>query len=80
MPQTSFATDAHPTPDQLADFGRGTIDETLAETSSTILPIAPLCVRKLEVTHSDDPWIALLRGAGATRFPECRRPGPRAGI
>ena len=31
MPQTSFATDAHPSPDQLADFGRGAIAETLAD-------------------------------------------------
>ena len=28
MTGAPFAADAHPTPDQLADFGRGAIDET----------------------------------------------------
>jgi eukaryotic-like serine/threonine-protein kinase len=65
MPQTSFATDAHPSPDQLADFGRGAIAETLADDIERHLADCALCLRKLEVTHSDDPWIALLRGVGA---------------
>ncbi len=74
MPQTSFTTDAHPTPDQLADFGRGAIDETLADEIERHLTDCAVCQGKLEVTRSDDPWIALLRGAGAARF--SRRPWP----
>ena len=52
MRQTSFTTDAHPTPDQLSDFGRGAIDETLADDIERHLTDCTVCLGKLEVTRS----------------------------
>ena len=74
MLQTSFATDAHPTQDQLADFGRGTIEEKLAETIEHHLTDCAACVRRLEGTHFDDPWLALLRAAGPPHSPSAESP------
>ena len=66
MSEISSAADPHPTPDQLADFGRGAIEETLADDIERHLADCTVCLEKLEVTRSDDPWIALLRDAGAS--------------
>ena len=66
MSEISSAADPHPTRDQLADFGRGAIEETLADDIERHLADCTVCLEKLEVTRSDDPWIALLRDAGAS--------------
>ena len=64
-----FAADAHPSPDQLADFGRGAIDGPLADAIERHLADCARCLRRLEVTCADDPWLALLRVVGPPASP-----------
>ena len=63
MTGTPFTAGAHPTPDQLADFGRGAIDDASAEAIERHLADCAECLRRLEATRDDDPWLALLRAA-----------------
>ena len=69
MHDTSFAADAHPTPDQLGDFGRGVIDGPLADAIERHLANCAGCLRMLEVTGDNDPWLTLLRAVGPSDSP-----------
>jgi tetratricopeptide (TPR) repeat protein len=64
-----FAADAHPSPDQLTDFGRGAIDGPLADAIERHLANCAGCLRRLDVTRADDPWLALLRVVGPPDSP-----------
>jgi serine/threonine-protein kinase len=64
MPEATIAPGGHPTPAQLADFGRGAIDGPLAEAIERHLQSCAACVERLESSPDDDPWIALLRAVG----------------
>ncbi len=63
---TSFAAGTHPSPDQLADFGRGEIDDSLAEAIEGHLADCAECLRWLESGRPDDSWLALLRVVGSS--------------
>jgi tetratricopeptide (TPR) repeat protein len=69
MTDDRVAADAHPTPDQLADFGRGAIDGPQADAIERHLADCAECLRRLEVTRADDPWLALLRVVGPPDSP-----------
>ncbi len=62
----SFEAGTHPGPDQLSDFGRGEVDDSLAEAIEGHLADCPECLRSLECTPLDDPWLALLRVVGSS--------------
>jgi tetratricopeptide (TPR) repeat protein len=63
MTGAPFTAGAHPNAGQLADFGRGAIDDTSAEAIERHLAECGECLRRLEATRDDDPWLALIRAA-----------------
>ena len=69
MTDDRVAANAHPTPDQLGDFGRGAIDGPLADAIERHLADCAGCLRRLEDTRDDDPWLALLRVVGPPDSP-----------
>ncbi len=79
MSEISFAADAHPTAEQLADFGRGEIDDNLAGAIERHLSDCAECLRRLEVAPTDDPWLTLLRVVGLPDAPGADGPALQLG-
>ncbi len=64
MPPSAAGFSSHPSPEQLADFSRGEIDEQLADEIERHLGECATCLGDLERTRADDRWIELLRLVG----------------
>jgi serine/threonine protein kinase len=79
MIRFSFVGDTHPSNDQLADFGRGEIDDLLAEAIEAHLADCIACSQRLEVIGFEDPWLTLLRRVGPTPPMSVDSPGVSVG-
>jgi eukaryotic-like serine/threonine-protein kinase len=74
MTDDRVAADAHPTPAQLDDFGRGAIDGPLTDVIERHLADCADCLRTLEASRSNDPWLELLRVVGPADSPDAAGP------